>query len=361
MRVLATLLTIISLSMTVASYSFAGIISVMYGKTKTCIRLQEIGPELCDIPPPDSPAPSSPPGCGANLLGCASLDEKNETAKPDISYELNDPPKAGAFQAGIEPALAAEFSHFQNQLKEKQQAEARAALDNQYNTILTETKAFAEFTRKVVAGIENSGWAAQKSLTTEMNEIFAALLRIFGKTKDGATPKPLEPTPRVLGIQVTEEARAILLEALTAAEEQSAVVTSVSRTPSKQADVIYVYAKKNGIEAAYALYGPAGDRIIDVYKEHKSDPEKKILPLMRAEAATQIAALEAQGPRRTELMHVSSANFVFDVGVSSIKDRLRFAFALANLQKKRPSIVRILLPPLDREAFHIEIRKAASP
>ncbi|WIW43911.1 hypothetical protein ML401_20585 [Bradyrhizobium sp. 62B] len=337
----------------------------MYGKTKTCIRVQEVGPPVCDIPPPeaakspkaDLPSSTPPQTCGANLLGCAPSDGKNEGVKPDINYEFGDLPKPGEIQAGMEPSLAAEFSKLQNQLKEKQQAEARAALESQYNKTVAETKAFADFTRKVLTDIESSGWTAQKSLQTEMNDIFSALSRLFGKSISAPVAPPAKAIPKLLGIQVTDEAKSIVMEALTATGEPIALITSVSRTPGKQAEVIYEYAKKNGIEAAYALYGPAGDKIIDIYAEHKGDPEKKVLPLMKTEALTQIAALEAQGERRTELMHVSSANFVFDIGVSSIKDRSRFALTLKELQKKNQSIVRILVPPLDREAFHIEIRK----
>ena len=46
-------------------------------------------------------------------------------------------------------------------------------------------------------------------------------------------------------------------------------ITSTVRTPRKQAEIMYSYIVSEGLQNQYTLYGPNGDKVIDVYVKNK--------------------------------------------------------------------------------------------
>ena len=161
--------------------------------------------------------------------------------------------------------------------------------------------------------------------------------------------------PAISGKPLPEPAREVLAEILREAGVAAVEVTSVARTPAKQAEVMYGYIVRNGAAAAHKLYGPAGDRVIDVYEQHAGKPKDEVVALMLERLEVEFERLEAQGDKRTELMHVSDSHYVFDVAPSSIPASRHAAFEKA--VENHPKVSRFLKPPLDKNAYHIEVPK----
>jgi hypothetical protein len=160
--------------------------------------------------------------------------------------------------------------------------------------------------------------------------------------------------PKLSGRPVPDTAKKVLLEILEQANLDTAEVTSTTRTAEQQAKVMFNYVNRNGYDVALDLYGPHGDEIIEVceasYKQNsKCTPD--VLPKMIEETKAQIALLEKQGDRRTELMHTSDTHYTIDIRPESLKNRAAFEVAV----EKHPKVSRFLRPPRDRDSYHLEI------
>lgn len=152
------------------------------------------------------------------------------------------------------------------------------------------------------------------------------------------------------GASLAPEARAVLLELLRESGNPSARVTSLERTPRRQAELMRIMIRRDGLAAARALYGSRGDSVIAVYERHARASKSATLAAMTREVERQTA-----DPDRTELMHVANrARWAVDVAPSSLRDPDAFAEALA----EHPGVVRYYVPGGAERAFHIEVPKA---
>src|SRR5690606_24681485 len=160
--------------------------------------------------------------------------------------------------------------------------------------------------------------------------------------------------PRLTGRAVPPLVRGVLLEILQAAKLESVQVTSTSRTAAEQAKVMFDYINRSGYQAALDLYGPHGDEIVKVctesYRKHERCVDS-VLPEMVQETRNQIALLEKQGDRRTELMHTSDTHYTIDIDPDSVSDREAFEKAVVSHR----GVSRFLKPPLDRNSYHLEL------
>jgi hypothetical protein len=145
---------------------------------------------------------------------------------------------------------------------------------------------------------------------------------------------------------VTPYSLGVLKDILATAKLSSALVSSTSRSPKEQARVMYDNAEKFGVEAQKRLYGPSGDKVLDVYAQRKAagatpDDVKLAMETKIKELGPTHVSRHASDP------HVLN---VFDVAPSSITDRVGFEHAVKN--DKRVSF--FLLPPKD-PGYHLEI------
>jgi hypothetical protein len=143
-------------------------------------------------------------------------------------------------------------------------------------------------------------------------------------------------------------AQKVLREILAAAGLTTAEVTSVTRTPAEQARVMYENCKALGVDHNLTLYGPAGDRVVQVFADNQAKPRDAVIALM-------LAKILEVGPTNVS-MHISETHFVFDVAPSSIPVASRPAFVAAI--HAHPAVSKLIAPPTD-PAYHIEIPKTA--
>ncbi|NJD08996.1 MAG: hypothetical protein FIB01_00645 [Gemmatimonadetes bacterium] len=150
--------------------------------------------------------------------------------------------------------------------------------------------------------------------------------------------------PTLDGVALPAPAAQALLAALKKVGLSTATITSASRTPAEQARVMYENCVKHGAAHGKALYGAAGDKVIDVYSRSKDKPKDEVIELMRKK-------IEELGPARVS-RHLSSTHYVFDVDPASIPSTKHKAFVSALRAQK--AVSKVLGPPAD-PAFHIEM------
>ncbi len=113
------------------------------------------------------------------------------------------------------------------------------------------------------------------------------------------------------------------------------IITSTTRTPAKQVDVMYNNISKYGVNAQKELYGTYGDQVIDMY------PNK---PLM-------LSKVNSVGPSRVS-KHCGNPRIinVIDISPNSIRNRPAFERRV----RADSRVSRFYTPPAD-PAYHLEI------
>ncbi|MGC4064848.1 MAG: transglycosylase SLT domain-containing protein [Polyangiaceae bacterium] len=173
---------------------------------------------------------------------------------------------------------------------------------------------------------------------------------------DGAPPRVAKPAKEdAVTIRFAENAseedvtpysRGVLESIARAAGISSCLVSSTSRDPYNQARVMYDNLEKYGVDHQKKLYGPAGDKVIDVYAAEKG---------RGGDRSTIIAAMRDRirdiGPSNVS-RHASDPRklCVLDIAPSSIKNKESFREAV--MQEKR--VAKFLEPPGD-PGYHLEI------
>ena len=145
---------------------------------------------------------------------------------------------------------------------------------------------------------------------------------------------------------VTPFSQIVLREILRAAGLKRAVVSSTSRSPADQARVMFGNIVAKGVAAQKNLYGPSGDKVIDVYVASKA--AGKSPDQIKADMTSKIIEV---GP--TNVSHHAadpSVLNVFDVAPSSIANRVAFEQAV----RRDPRVKKFLVPPSD-PGYHLEI------
>lgn len=145
---------------------------------------------------------------------------------------------------------------------------------------------------------------------------------------------------------VSAFSRQVLEDILKAAGLNSAVITSTARTPGDQARAMYNNLEAYGVAHQKALYGSAGDKVIDVYVELKK--QKKTADEIKSGMQTKIEEL---GPANVS-NHCADPEKknVLDVSPASVVDKK--AFEKAVVAEGRVS--KFIKPPAD-PAYHLEI------
>lgn len=145
---------------------------------------------------------------------------------------------------------------------------------------------------------------------------------------------------------VTPYSRAVLEDTLRAASLEKAMISSTSRGPADQARVMYNNLEHFGVAHQKALYGRAGDQVIDTYARSKA--LGKSAEDIKRDMEAKIREL---GPTNVS-RHASDPKVlnVFDVSPKSIADHV--AFERAARADRR--VTTFLTPPKD-PGYHFEI------
>ncbi len=128
-------------------------------------------------------------------------------------------------------------------------------------------------------------------------------------------------------------------------------ITSTVRTPRKQAQIMYSYIVSEGLQNQYTLYGPNGDKVIDVYVKNKKLNKSKdeIINAMEAK-------IKELGPDNVS-RHCGnhSKRNVFDISYNPTKLANAKSFLQQiNLKVKDKSISKFI-DEKKRNCYHIEI------
>jgi hypothetical protein len=149
---------------------------------------------------------------------------------------------------------------------------------------------------------------------------------------------------------VSDHSRSVLKKLMAASQVFEITITSTARDAYDQARVMYDNIASEGVEAQKALYGSAGDKVIDVYTEAvKSGKDRNgTVALMKAKI------LEL-GPSKVSnhATDVSKLN-VFDVAPSGIPADKKNSWEDAI--KKNLEIKKYIFPPTD-PGYHFEIEQ----
>lgn len=128
------------------------------------------------------------------------------------------------------------------------------------------------------------------------------------------------------------------------------VITETARTPDRQALIMYNQCESRGVTAQRKLYGPSGNKVIDVYETNKAlgVPKDALVTMMSL-------AIQSLGPSRIS-KHIPSGNGheVLDIAPSSIPESQRARFwGVLEAAQRRGEIGELIGPPKDL-AFHVE-------
>lgn len=159
---------------------------------------------------------------------------------------------------------------------------------------------------------------------------------IFAKEKDHLT--------------VSEKSIGIIKQIASASNNPSVYITSSVRSPEDQARIMYNDTVTLGMTQQYILYGPNGDKVIDVYKAMKelNKSREDIIKAMERK-------IYELGPSKVSL-HCGNHNVlnVFDISSNGAKLRNPKDFlSQAYLHKEISKI----LNESERNCYHIEIKQ----
>lgn len=139
----------------------------------------------------------------------------------------------------------------------------------------------------------------------------------------------------------------VLKGVLKAAGIFSVTITSTQRTAKDQARVMYQNLVTHGVASQLALYGPNGDKVINLFAKRKSEGANETT--IKAEMEALITTI---GPDKVSKHCADPKKLnVLDIDPAAIAPKSQ-AFIQAVSNEKR--ISRLLLPPND-PAYHVEI------
>jgi hypothetical protein len=142
----------------------------------------------------------------------------------------------------------------------------------------------------------------------------------------------------------------VLTEILNAANIDSCLITSTSRTPADQARIMYNNIVGKGVAPQKALYKAPGKAVIDEYVKAKN--ARKSADEIKAAMEAKIKAL---GPDTVSKHCADPAVLnVVDIAPSSLSNKLAFERA-TNAAKAKGTVSKFLTPGNNDPAYHLEI------
>jgi N-acetylmuramoyl-L-alanine amidase len=152
--------------------------------------------------------------------------------------------------------------------------------------------------------------------------------------------------PHARAEDVTAFSRDIVIDLMRKACLAHLVISSTSRSPADQARVMFNNLERFGVDHQKALYGAAGEQVIEVYRRAKQGG-RAVADIKRA-MTDEIVRI---GPTRVS-RHASDPNVlnVFDVAPSSVARRAAFEQAVRADRR----VAKFIVPPSD-PGYHLEI------
>lgn len=138
----------------------------------------------------------------------------------------------------------------------------------------------------------------------------------------------------------------VLEKAMKAAKDDEITVTSTLRTARAQAEAMYANLERTGADEQKAIYGDAGDKVIDVYVKDKKAKKSKSVIISNMESK-----INEVGPGNVSKHCGDPAKLnVVDVAHSSISNKTAFYNAL----KADPNVSKVLD---ENNCYHVEVKQ----
>lgn len=152
--------------------------------------------------------------------------------------------------------------------------------------------------------------------------------------------------PNARSDAVTPFSQQVLRDIMRRAGISRLVISSTSRNPAEQARVMFNNLERFGVAHQKALYGPAGDQVIEVYRQAKATGHNATT--IKARMAQEIIRI---GPTRVS-RHAADPTVlnVFDVAPSSVARKAAFEQAV----RAESRVSKFITPPTD-PGYHLEI------
>ena len=153
----------------------------------------------------------------------------------------------------------------------------------------------------------------------------------------------------------------LLASIASAAGLTSCTITSTARTSAEQAQEMFNYIRKYSVADDKALYGSAGDKVIDTYVAAKNVKPPLSDSAILNKMTVAVVAVLPEARSLNQLMHVDRNGFdVFDISVGTLQPQTSTAkTAFKNQAAKNSGVFRFLSDSNsnEKDAYHFEIRK----
>jgi len=148
-------------------------------------------------------------------------------------------------------------------------------------------------------------------------------------------------------VNVSDKSASTIAKSMDDVGEKSVKVTSTTRTPEKQASVMYDNAKNKGVTNQKVLYGAAGDKVLDTYENYSSEWNCTRTEAVEAMAIT----INEVGPQNVS-KHTGDPGKIniIDIAPSSVLNVSKFQNSLIN-----NSGISLVIPYPKDPGIHIEI------
>ena len=208
---------------------------------------------------------------------------------------------------------------------------------------LAETDVILNADGSVAQTYNGEGWQA----TAQLQEVV-----VSNKPKSN-TPTPADNTPTTINFgtnanrgAVSQYTIGVLQGIMQESGNSSITITSTQRSPEGQARAMYNNIVSRGVQYNLNLYGPNGDRVVNVAANGRRRE------LSRDEILSNMAAeIRRIGPGRVS-RHCGDPNVlnVLDISPGSLQNRRAF------VREVRERGIFLLQPPAD-PAYHLEVRQ----
>ena len=154
---------------------------------------------------------------------------------------------------------------------------------------------------------------------------------------------------------VSEKSQEIISLILKNASLKTCKITSTARSPYEQAVAMYQNCNKTGgVKKQKAIYGPNGDKVIEVFEKEKAKKNGLRGDALIEKMMNKIIEI---GPGKVSKHCGDSKKInVFDIGYGSLSNKAAFKKALTEYEKKNKSTFYFIDEPAN-SCFHIEIKQ----
>lgn len=192
----------------------------------------------------------------------------------------------------------------------------------------------------------------KKTLKNKMFKLFAStitaavLMSPFSAIASAASSYTIKYGSDADSSVVSKLTVSVLEKAMKAAKDDEITITSTMRSARSQAEAMYANLERTGADEQKAIYGDAGDKVIDVYVKDKKAKKSKSVIISNMESK-----INEVGPSNVSKHCGDPAKLnVVDVAHSSISNKTAFYNAL----KADPNVSKVLD---ENNCYHVEVKQ----